>query len=140
MQRIGSHGPLHEYGAGLGYVARLLSDTGTDIVASDPDPTGNATGHGGGEPWFQVRQGGYGDELDDRMPLLVWPFQNAPHAWLAQPRRPPRLIVVDGRPDPYHEFNNVAPSLISFYEVLEEWSTNAGWRQTPDFVRLWGRR
>jgi|GEM_PF-3651480 len=72
--------------------------------------------------------------------MLVWPFQNTPHTWLSGAPRPPRLIIVDGRPDPYHESNHVAPSLIEHYEVEQEWSADTGWRQSPDFIRLWGER
>lgn len=141
LRRIARIGPIHEYGAGLGYNSRLLSDIGADVVASDPAANGAGTAQGPGEPWFETLKLRYGEGgQDGRVPLLVWPFENAPGSWLASNARPERLIIADGRPSTASAFTCAAPSLFENYVVSDQWSADIGWRTSPDFIRVWERK
>jgi hypothetical protein len=89
LAMLARQGPLLECGAGTGYWAALLSDRGTDIVASDPAGVprsgppyagdGNSARDAGHRPWADVRA--Y-DALSavrahpDRVLFLCWPAFN----------------------------------------------------------------
>ena len=69
-----------EIGAGLGYWASVLHNSGVDVAAYDiaPPPSRNNRWYAGSEPWHQVE---FGDPSvvrrhSDRTLLLVWPTRN----------------------------------------------------------------
>jgi len=135
LQLIASHGPLHELGAGGGYVAGLLSSIGADVIASDSEPPAL--------PWFPVKKRAYEEaNLDGRTPLLVWPYMHAPTHWLATNPNIRKVIIV----------NDVAPrnlnsrgggsyhqELSDNWRVVESTAVNTGWRLYTDYVHVWQR-
>ena len=71
-----AHGPIVEMGAGAGYWARLVEESGGDIVAFDGRPVDKAeNGYHDGTSWFDVSLGGPETlaQWPTRALLLCWP-------------------------------------------------------------------
>jgi hypothetical protein len=93
--------------------------------------------------WFPVHVGSYeSTKPGARVPLLVWPYMNAPTRWLRSDSAPDLLIVV----------NDVAPENLgtrtagSYHEALsrgwaaiESFPVQTGWHLHPDYVHVWSR-
>jgi hypothetical protein len=136
LTTIAQMGPLVELGAGNGYNARLLQDLGADITATDI----SAPSTGG---WFSVEGGSYDSViLDGRLPLLIWPFMNAPSEWLRSESAPEQLIVVNDV-DPKHLGTRSGGSyhdvLFQGWKAISSFPVKSGWRVLRDWVHVWSR-
>jgi hypothetical protein len=98
---IGALGPIIEVGSGLGYHARLLSERGVTVHATDLEPSPVRDKGGLRRAWTEVRQAPatVAHQYSDGWTLLlIWPPHDTPMAFEAlQAFRGNRLVYVGER-------------------------------------------
>ena len=94
-------GPIIEVGAGKGYWARMISDRGGDVIATDVLDPSDSRWTDGGDPWHEIVIADHtiAEEHGDRVLFLCWPMyesEMATEALLAHRRGGGRMVVYVG--------------------------------------------